>query len=538
MTSLARIRPSLRRAAFVAALGALMVPATAGASVHAHAAKKRKVKLPVVTRVTPLHAAIGQRLEIRGRNFLRGRHRNTVVFKRTGGKAVFVKASIGTTKLLLVALPAKLQKELVSRGGTTVPTRFRVRVLSKKFGKRFTRLSLSPMIAPAPLPGSAVVGSDSITQPDADCDGDGVLNKADTDDDNDLLSDSEEVAIGTDSCKADTDGDGVEDGYEYQSARDLNDDEYQDPNRFLPYPGKRPYPNPLFKDADVDYDGDSLTLAEEFKLWNYVGDRKLFPLSYSDGEQYSVSRRAADGHREPTLAAAGYSKQADFVANLAGYRKVTLWDGTGSWFDADHQHEYGLFDVNRRYGEEPTELNYYDLDHNSYLSDEERDEDADGLTNYDETHGRMRDEYWKSCYTMEKPYYIGYESTSPTDADSDGDGIRDGADDQDHDDIPNLDELSRIAASGRDDRKKSKDCQPKDGLGAGNFSVSGGPLPDGAVVVTFENQLGNLDFDEMTASGAGLTGVSSAAVPVATTRPGGDGVDEQQTVRITGGPTG
>ena len=52
MTSLARIRPSLRRAAFVAALGALMVPATAGAAVHADAsAKKKKAKAPVVTRV-------------------------------------------------------------------------------------------------------------------------------------------------------------------------------------------------------------------------------------------------------------------------------------------------------------------------------------------------------------------------------------------------------------------------------------------------------------------------------------------------------
>src|SRR3954447_13868968 len=416
MTSLARIRPSLRRAAFVAALGALMVPATAGASVHAHAAKKRKVKLPVVTRVTPLRAAIGQRLEIRGRNFLRGRNRNTVVFKRDGGKAVFVKASVGTTKLLLVALPAKLQEELVTQGGAAVPTRFRVRVLTKKFGKRFTPLSLSPVIAPAPARGTALPGSGSITQPDGDCDGDGILNKADANDDNDLLGDSEEVAIRTDSCKADTDGDGVEDGYEYKSAQDLNDDEDQTPNTNLPYPGKRPYPNPLFADAGVDYDGDSLTLGEEYRLWKYVGNRTLTPLSYSDGEQYSISRRAANGHREPTLAAAGYGKQANFVswANISGYRHVTLWDGIGKWYEPSHQHEYGLFDVNRN-GETTSELDYNDMDRDHWLSDEERDEDADGLTNYAETHGPMRDEYWKSCYTMEKPYHIGYQGTSPTD---------------------------------------------------------------------------------------------------------------------------
>ena len=45
--------------------------------------------------MSPLNVEIGQKLEIRGRNFLRGRNRNTVVFKRYGGKAVFVKADVG-----------------------------------------------------------------------------------------------------------------------------------------------------------------------------------------------------------------------------------------------------------------------------------------------------------------------------------------------------------------------------------------------------------------------------------------------------------
>ena len=117
MTSLARIRPSLRRAAFVAALGALMVPATAGAAVHADAsAKKKKAKAPVVTRVTPMKVEIGQTLEIRGRYFLRGRNKNTVVFKRSGGKAVFVKADVGTRKLLRLTVPAKLEKQFTTRG--------------------------------------------------------------------------------------------------------------------------------------------------------------------------------------------------------------------------------------------------------------------------------------------------------------------------------------------------------------------------------------------------------------------------------------
>ena len=146
MTSFARIRPSLRRAAFVAALGALLAPATAGAAVHAQAsASKKKAKPPVVTSVRPMSVEIGQTLEIRGKYFIRGRYRNTVVFKRDGGKAVFVKAKVGTTKLLRVTVPKKLEKEFTKVGTSVVPTRFRVRILTKKFGKKFTKLTRSPL---------------------------------------------------------------------------------------------------------------------------------------------------------------------------------------------------------------------------------------------------------------------------------------------------------------------------------------------------------------------------------------------------------
>jgi hypothetical protein len=589
MTSLTRIRPSLRRAAFVAALGALLAPATAGAAVHAQAsAKKKKAKAPVVTSVRPMQVQIGQTLEIRGKYFIRGRNKNSVVFKRDGGKAVFVKAGVGTTKLLRVNVPAKLEKEFTKVGTGVVPTRFRVRVLAKKFGKRFTKLSRSPVIS---LPAAALPPGFVESLPDGDCDNDGsknrydgdddndgladgteqslnlnpcmadtdsdgvedrfefdcdhngVLNRDEGDDDKDMLPDGQEQSIGTNPCSSDTDGDRVPDGYEYQSARDLNDDEHQQPNDYLPYPGKRPYPNPLFADAGVDYDGDTLTLGEEYALWQYVGNRTLTPLSYSDGEQYSVSSRITSGpdagRRQPTLVASTYNKRQAFIdwTLQNGYRQVELQDAP-PWWDVAERNTYGLFDVDRRNGESTSELYYNDIDGDGYLSDNERDEDADGLTNYDESHGRMLLAYWNSCYAGEKPYHTAYAGTDLVDPDSDGDGVRDGADDQDHDDIPNLDELSRIAASGLDDRKKGRDCQPKEGLGGGNFSVGGGPLPDGAVVVTFVNELGDRDVAQMTASGAGLTGGTAPAVSVDTIRQGGGGVDEQQSVTITGGPTG
>ena len=39
----------------------------------------------------------------------------------------------------------------------------------------------------------------------------------------------------------------------------------------MPYPGKRPYPNPLDpSDADTDFDGDVLPLTDEHKLWRYT----------------------------------------------------------------------------------------------------------------------------------------------------------------------------------------------------------------------------------------------------------------------------
>jgi len=101
-------------------------------------AKKRKKKAPVVTSVSPMDVAVGELLTIRGRNFISGRKRNTVVFKRDGARAVFVKADVGTKKMLRLAVPDALQEFFSLNAGDPVPTRFRLRVLARKFGKKFT----------------------------------------------------------------------------------------------------------------------------------------------------------------------------------------------------------------------------------------------------------------------------------------------------------------------------------------------------------------------------------------------------------------
>jgi hypothetical protein len=441
---------------------------------------------------------------LRGRGFSGKAGKNTVIFRSASGRSVFVKPFQATRTKLVLKLPASLERAMSTRGGSTVATRFKLRVLAGKFGK-FTAGASSPVIAPAPKPappapkkgssgdggggggGSNDLGGSTAVAPPPDCDNDGTPDSTDTDDDNDLLPDTLEATLGTDRCKVDTDGDGVEDGFEYRSAVDLNDDDYQNPQTSLPYPGKRPYPNPLDPtDGNTDYDGDSLTSLDEQKLWYYTltlgATKDLNALTYSAGEQYTLSTRGVNGRRNPTQAALNYGKQLNFLgwAQANGDRNPVLSDPPGPWYDPATQNQYGLLDFNRDNSESTTpqvnyrraETLYYDIrgpsfatrDGDGWLSDDERDEDSDGLTNYDETHGRMTAAYWESCYKLEKPYIVNYAGTDPTNPDSDGDGIRDGADDQDHDDIPNVMELSRNAASGLDDRKNLQDCKPADSL--------------------------------------------------------------------------
>jgi hypothetical protein len=260
-----------------------------------------------------------------------------------------------------------------------------------------------------------------------------------------------------DSCKVDSDRDGVEDGYEYQSALNLNNDEHRFPNNSTPYPATMPYPNPLDStDAAIDHDGDTLTLRDEYLLWKYTirkgAARTLEPLSYSAGEQFS--RRAVNG--APILAAAGYDKQAEFRswASGAGYLNVKLVDvGTtvdDPWIGEDWWAAGLLFDVRDfdRDGNNAETATYYDRDGNTFLDDAERDEDADGLSNQWESTGCLTRGYWDALYDKETKYYLSYAPVRLDDEDSDGDGVRDGADDQDHDDVPNVMECSRVRAVG------------------------------------------------------------------------------------------
>jgi hypothetical protein len=471
----ARIQPLPRRAAMMAACAALLVTALAAAILPANAdAKKRKA--PVVTKVSPLDLAVGEKLTIRGRNFVKGRKKNSVVFKRDGARAVFAKADLATKKMMVVTIPPAVGDYLRTQNGAPVPTRFRIRVLAKKLSKNYTKNKKSPLIR-------AVRNAPDPTVDSADCNGDGVLNGASSDDDGDLLPDDLERRILSDGCKADTDGDGVEDGFEYQSAVDLNDDEYQVPNKLVAYPHKMPYPNPGFKDATVDYDGDSLTLEQEQALWKYsysvgmTATRTLSPLNYSDGMQHSLSTPTGpNGRRVPSQPAATYPAAEQFVAwaQATGYLTIDL--RTADTFNnvpgGTVAGLYDIRDINLSGVVESGEYGFTDIDNNGYVSDAERDEDVDGLSNYEELNGRLLPAYWSGCYDEETDYPVLYKGTQYDDPDTDGDGVRDGADDQDHDDLPNLMELSRMDASGINDTDGTE-CKPSEAKATADLEDNG-----------------------------------------------------------------
>jgi IPT/TIG domain-containing protein len=374
---------------------------------------------PVIKKVSPLNLGIGDVLTVTGRNFRKGKNRNIVVFKRDGGRAVFVKAPSATTTKITVTVPAKLLPFLVQKKGAPTATRFRIRILALKFGKAFTSEKASPLIGPK----AKGVGTKD------DCDGDGVANSKDSDDDNDLIPDTTEVSLKLDPCQRDTDGDGMSDGWEYYSSLDRN-------STAVPAPVAKPYPNALDpKDGSTDSDGDGLVNQEEYAAWASYGANKL-PLSYSGGNPTSAGR-----------------------------------------------------------GAPPPGTEFMDRDHNGFLSDFERDADGDGIPNMDESrasgtaknparlatpttaaftdYGLFTPEYLslaekatqddKRCYGINQiPFYCltanGDAKVSKVDtldwlsSDTDGDGIRDGQDDVDHDGVPNIDEYLREIRSAANDR--------------------------------------------------------------------------------------
>jgi hypothetical protein len=420
-----------------------VVPATAGAATT-----------PKVTSVAPLKLKIGEKLTIKGSGFRSGKNKNTVIFKAKGARAVFVKAEKATKARLTVKVPAKLAAFLKVRSGQAVATRFQLRVLSKKLSKAYTPTGKSPSIAPATgattggaattpaktvaavvpaTPQAAPAPTATIAAPN--CDGDSQIDAVDADDDNDILPDTLERQIGTTVCDADSDDDGMEDGWEYQSATDWNAlscpaAEYPTPcPGAKPYPAKRPYVNPLFADAGKDYDGDYLPAGLEHAMWKAHKPNTLTNMWYSDGKQASQDSNPADGCvglvEDPTN-----GHVAGYPTGLMAYPTPAKTNGTPRY-----QWLYGL--------------DAYTLDtetsgiNHGCLSDEERDEDGDFLSNAQEANLMMTGPAYVQALYQEPAFKEVLEGTDLLDPDTDGDGIVDGIDDQDQDDFWNVEEIRR-----------------------------------------------------------------------------------------------
>lgn len=338
----------LRLLPLLACLALLSVPAGATAAT---------AKFPTVSEVSPSKLGVGGDLTLLGRNFRSGMRKNTVVFKRDGARPIFVRAGRSTSRKLVVRVPQKMIRSLKQTRDRPVATRFRVRVIAQRFGKRYTTLAASPILSPV------------VADPD-DADGD-------------TLKDSIERKVGTNLLNADSDGDGIEDGFEYFSAKDLN-------GASLPFPGKRPYPNPLDPaDADIDHDGDGLTLANEFRAWRFTG--RPFPLSYSDGNPFTRgqpldSNKDVDGD--------GVSNFVEVAGPLSG---PEWWAA----FVTDNKCSANY--VESRYpGPLYTGLSFVDPDSDGDgVPDGADDIDHDGLTNAEE--GQFRRPDWCQVYVSTGP---------------------------------------------------------------------------------------------------------------------------------------
>lgn len=257
------------------ALAAALLLVLALSATQAGAASK---KLPKITKVTPNASVfVGKTLSLQGKNFVKGKKKLIVIFKREGSKRRFTAQGTATSSTRATVVVPDVSGDLIRATPTTgvrpLDNLFRLRAITK-YGaaKEWTPTSISPTIGEKSGATNPVV-----VLPPPDCDADGVIDGLDADDDNDFLDDATELSIGTDVCKKDTDGDVVTDFYEYTIAYKING------GPVLPYPKLMPYPNPIVSDGG-DWDDDRMTTLQEFQAWQYAGGQLTPSQFYDDSD--------------------------------------------------------------------------------------------------------------------------------------------------------------------------------------------------------------------------------------------------------------
>ena len=195
--------------------------------------------------------------------------------------------------------------------------------------------------------------------------------------------------------------------------------------RSLPYPGKRPYPNPLFADANVDYDGDSLTLTEEYDLWVYTYSVTQHGDPHACSTLSLLRRHAvlALPHHVSGPTPAGTSRRSAASARTTSTQQFLAWASANGYRTRLPRHGADPFDApvtwrrqrpatrsrdsnlngDRRRRRESTTVRLRRQRLTSPTTSATRTPTAS--RNYDETHGRMRRSYWAGCYRIEKPFH-------------------------------------------------------------------------------------------------------------------------------------
>jgi hypothetical protein len=189
-------------------------------------------------------------------------------------------------------------------------------------------------------------------------------------------------------------------------------------------------PNPTDGDDDGDLlpDGVELEIRTNPCVSDSDGDKLLDGweyLSALDLNTNALPYPAKRPYPNALFADAGVDHDGD---GLHAWAEHALWWLGGRKYPLDYS------DGDQTTQPEPTgTVVWNDWDRNGTLADDERDFDGDGLANIYE--------YRAPVFQPWEPSFPGTVRPDMFDPDVDGDGVIDGWDDQDHDDVSNIDEL-------------------------------------------------------------------------------------------------
>ena len=189
-------------------------------------------------------------------------------------------------------------------------------------------------------------------------------------------------------------------------------------------------PNPPDADDDADFLPDSVEKVARTNpcVADSDGDKLLDGWEYMSALDLNDNALPFPGKRpypNALFADAGVDHDGD---GLHAWVEHTLW------WEGGHKYPLDYSDGDQTTAPIPAGAAIWnDWDYDGILSDDERDWDKDGLANIYE--------YFSADFAPWEPPFPGTLRPDFMDPDSDGDGLLDGYDDQDHDDVSNAAEL-------------------------------------------------------------------------------------------------